>query len=448
MQQRALKDYGLIADIQQNGEVAHSQTLLEVWKVLASMYSKGWMQGLISILGVSSSIDGGMATRSEIQYLDWCDFPSFTPLKTFRSESRQLSQALCGWNFEKNSDTSFNKFLDSLVHAHEYTKAALIACFHLKLKQAVEVLTRSGDSVHRITAIAIGSFNSDRNFLRSDMTNLYADITDPYLRAIFAFLSQVDDHWEGILKEKKLPLTDRMAFACMYLSDSQLGDYIKKQITLCIEMGDLTGILLTGTTGEGVGLLQSYLDSSEDIQTVSLIASRFFANEQTSNPLIQYWISTYRGLLDTWGFWELRAQFDIMMGNRTIPPKSIYLLCNFCGKSISSALHEDPRMRSSKIIDRQCPHCRKPLPRCSLCLMHMGTPTSTAIQSASKTRSSDTQFQSKPFSSWFAWCQTCRHGGHTEHLNAWFAQYSECPVTSCDCNCYELDQPMPVMKKD
>lgn len=447
MQQRALKDYGLIADIQQNGEVAHSAALLEVWKVLASMYSKGWMQGLISILGISSSVDGGMASRSEIQYLDWYDFPSFSPLKTYRSDARQLSQALCGWNFEKNSDTSFNNYLEGLCHSHEYTKAALIACFHLKLKQAVEVLTRSGDNVLLITAIAIGSFNSDRNFLRSDMTTLYADITDPYLRAIFAFLSQVDDHWDGILREKKLPLTDRMAFACMYLSDTQLNEYIKMQITLCIENGDLTGILLTGATGDGVGLLQSYLDTSEDIQTVSLIASRFFVNEQCTNPTIQYWIATYRGLLDSWGFWELRAQFDIQSGNRTTTPKSIYLLCNFCGKSISSALNEDSRLRNRGLVDRQCQHCRKPLPRCSLCLLHMGTTTSTAIQGASRRGGDTAPFQTKPFSSWFAWCQTCRHGGHTEHLNAWFAQYSECPVTSCDCNCYELDQPVPQMAK-
>lgn len=280
----------------------------------------------------------------------------------------------------------------------------MIACFFLKLKQAIEVLTRSGDNLLRIAAIAIGSFNTDRNFLRNDMSNLYSEITDPYLRAIFYFLlsSQSDDHWEGILNEKKLPLTDRMAFACIFLSDTQLSEYIKRQIVLCIENGDLCGILLTGASNDGVALLQSYLDTSEDIQTVSLIASRFFDSETFSNSKIQFWISVYRNLLDQWKFWPQRANFDIMMGNKNIIPKAVFLLCNFCGKSISSALQEDSRLRNTQNRLVACPHCRKPLPRCSLCLLHMGTSTNSVIPKDSR-RSNN--FQAKPFSTWFAWCQ-------------------------------------------
>lgn len=31
--------------------------------------------------------------------------------------------------------------------------------------------------------------------------------------------------------------------------------------------------------------------------------------------------------------------------------------------------------------------------------------------------------------------QTCRHGGHTEHMADWFLTSDECPVAGCDCLC-------------
>lgn len=65
-----------------------------------------------------------------------------------------------------------------------------------------------------------------------------------------------------------------------------------------------------------------------------------------------------------------------------------------------------------------CPSCRKPLPRCSLCLLHMGTTLNAGLSGDGGLESIG--WQSKPFSKWFSWCQTCRHGGHTEHLMQWF----------------------------
>ena len=43
------------------------------------------------------------------------------------------------------------------------------------------------------------------------------------------------------------------------------------------------------------------------------------------------------------------------------------------------------------------------------------------------------------FSSWFTWCQTCRHGGHAGHVIEWFLEHVECPVTGCTCKCAQLD---------
>lgn len=83
-----------------------------------------------------------------------------------------------------------------------------------------------------------------------------------------------------------------MAFACRYLSDSKLAELVKNTIQNCIENGDLHGLLLTGESKDGINLLQSYLDWTEDIQTVSLLAIRFFPSEVHTEPRFKYWIET------------------------------------------------------------------------------------------------------------------------------------------------------------
>lgn len=248
-----------------------------------------------------------------------------------------------------------------------------------------------------------------------------------------------------------------MAFSAMFLSDIRLADYVRNMIQDCTERGDLNGLLLTGATDEGINLLQRYLDIHEDVQTVSLIAARFFGPELLKEYRVQYWISSYRDLLDTWGLWEQRAQLDVTMGNFGSPSKvskSVFLLCSFCGKSVSAALQEEARIRSNTSNTYKlssCPNCRKPLPRCSLCLLHMGTLSGNSTQTEnghSNNATGSSGWQSKPFSKWFSWCQTCRHGGHTEHLAQWFKEHIECPVTSCSCKCFAMDLQTPQFKRD
>lgn len=40
-------------------------------------------------------------------------------------------------------------------------------------------------------------------------------------------------------------------------------------------------------------------------------------------------------------------------------------------------------------------------------------------------------------SSAFAWCTSCRHGGHAHHLQEWFRTHRRCPMNGCDCHCDE-----------
>lgn len=165
-----------------------------------------------------------------------------------------------------------------------------------------------------------------------------------------------------------------MAFACHYLCDTKLADYIRIMIQNCTDNGDLNGLLITGTSSEaGINLLQSYLDRTDDCQTVALISIKFLSKDLISHSQVEHWIarlvalftmaitklfvdfrgvicewpfknykkftnamdSSYRDLLDIWGLWVQRANFDITMGQIQPQPRyarSVFLLCSFCGK--------------------------------------------------------------------------------------------------------------------
>jgi WD repeat-containing protein mio len=257
-----------------------------------------------------------------------------------------------------------------------------------------------------------------------------------------------DENYNEVLKEEGISISDRMAFACTFLNDRQLSEYVKQMIQLSIEQGDLQGLLITGATIDGIQLLQAFVDRTDDVQTAAIIGQKILpADLQTDNRL-QTWISIMRNLMNTWEMYEKRAAFDISIAstkNSQKTPKSIFLLCSFCGKSVSAsvALQEDARTRNQMQGNKlsSCPNCRKPLPRCSLCLLHMGTSLPSNVYNP-------TNIKSRNIKSWFTWCQSCRHGGHLVHINEWFKTHTECPVTCCNCNCFSIDIPLLKEKKD
>lgn len=364
-------------------------------------------------------------------YLTGCSYSyGFHSLIFCSSEQRDLALQLCGWYFEHDLD----RFIDKLYANKEYSRAAMICVFHLKVLAACNILSQAADkmrdpSMYRITVIALSSFNADRcsSTWRNQRSSANMQIQDPHLRAIFSFLTMEKDNFDAVLKEEGVSLADRVAFACKYLSETKLAEYVKQRIQRAIEHGDLNGLLLTGESLDGINILQAYMDASFDVQTVALIAINYFRNEHFTDNRIQYWISSYLDYLNSWGLWEKRAELDINIENIRASSRSsrtVYLSCNFCGKSVSNALLDEPRPRSTSTSTNRlssCPSCRKPLPRCSLCLMHMGTMMNTSgTPNEANAVDPPAGWQMKPFSKWFSWCQTCRHGGHTEHIMQWF----------------------------
>ncbi|KAJ1627544.1 hypothetical protein T492DRAFT_842260 [Pavlovales sp. CCMP2436] len=174
----------------------------------------------------------------------------------------------------------------------------------------------------------------------------------------------------------------------------------------------------------------------------------------------QGWLDAYRELLDRWRLWHERARLDCELrqlgaGVLTVKPDILLQLlqcghrCSFCSAAIggaflsggSSALQQQmarpqrqggfPQGRAGRQGTSRalaCPHCNKALPRCAICLLHLGEGLG---------RQPGTE--GGAFDEWFSWCLACRHGGHARHLSEWFAEHVECPVSNCKCRCAHLD---------
>ncbi|EGC39299.1 hypothetical protein DICPUDRAFT_147940 [Dictyostelium purpureum] len=172
---------------------------------------------------------------------------------------------------------------------------------------------------------------------------------------------------------------------------------------------------------------------------------------------------------------------------------------SFESVTVSSMLGRNASNRPSfKARVPFCPHCKQSLPRCCLCLLPLNcmvpspdfkragqplqpTPAQPPQMSLQQQRhhhlhghgpphhinsqqvqqqqqqqqqmlqqqqqqilqqqQQSTEFWSagsEPFDDWFTWCQTCRHGGHSQHILDWFKDHITCPVTDCTCKCSSL----------
>ncbi|KAH0544233.1 GATOR complex protein MIOS-B [Cotesia glomerata] len=464
---RALVDYGLIPELSQNGEVAENETLKNLWQwlylskslvedgIIPSIYN--YHPGVRTVLRLDGQNGGnGLFMKSELINRPWVDIGSNHTAKIYRSTDRDKALQLCGWRFDKDSNATYNNlFLERLEREGQYARATAISVFNLCLRQAIDILNRGASKVSmasnlHIVAMALSGFSEDRNSMWRELClKSRSQLSDPYLRATFAFLTADNDSYDNVLNENGVAVEDRVAFALMFLSDSKLCEYLKKLTVKLKEEGDLAGILLTGATSDGIQLLNRYLEITGDVQSCSLIAIRALPGKFRQENQVQVWIDSYRGLLDAWKMWNQRAHFDIEMRQPTTdkPPQQVFISCNFCGKSISAFMQNLSRSRGpfSRLVNNSnqlkissCPNCRKPLPRCDICLMHMGTPSGIRALAGISSRNDDDSKLTE-FGNWFTWCQTCRHGGHTDHITHWFRQHTECPVTSCSCRCFSLD---------
>ena len=134
-------------------------------------------------------------------------------------------------------------------------------------------------------------------------------------------------------------------------------------------------------------------------------------------------------------------------------PAQLDARCNYCSAPLGLRRSEggsNQWLSKMKSVLSCCPQCRKPLPRCAICLLPMGclNPYMELTRERSRTpgllrgnsllaASQDdlSQVSNLPFAEWFTWCMRCKHGGHAHHLVGWFANHDVCPVSGCNCQC-------------
>lgn len=145
--------------------------------------------------------------------------------------------------------------------------------------------------------MALAGFSDDKNSLwKHFCSSPKVKLGDPYLKAMFAFLTAENGNYDGVLNENGMLVEDRVGFACIFLPDNKLYEYLKRLTEKLLDEGNLDGILLTGNSNDGIRLLQRFLDSSGDIQSTTLIAVRAFPGELVLDT-VKDWIRKYVAFL-------------------------------------------------------------------------------------------------------------------------------------------------------
>ncbi|KAF4794273.1 WD repeat-containing protein mio [Turdus rufiventris] len=412
-------------------------------KILMKQYTEDMDQkltgnkGPLVYAGIKSIVKSSLGTTENLRH-SRSGSDRQADIIQYLSEERSLALQLCGW-IKKGTDLDVEPFLNSLEQEGDWERAAAVALFNLDIRRAIQILNKGassgkGDLNLNVVAMALSGYTDEKNSLWREMcSTLRLQLNNPYLCAMFAFLTSESGSYDGVLYENNVAVRDRVAFACKFLNDAQLNRFIEKLTNEMKEAGNLEGILLTGLTKDGVDLMESYVDRTGDVQTASYCMLQGSPSDVLKDERVQYWIENYRNLLDAWRFWHKRAEFDIhrsKLDPSSKPLAQVFVSCNFCGKSISyscSAIPHQGRGFSQYGVS--------------------GSPTKSKVTSCPGCRGSKSDEKvdlSKDkklaqFNNWFTWCHNCRHGGHAGHMLSWFRDHTECPVSACSCKCMQLD---------
>jgi hypothetical protein len=147
--------------------------------------------------------------------------------------------------------------------------------------------------------------------------------------------------YSEIINDKRLSLHDRIAFVCTFVDDKIALDWLNTLIKESKNTGHLEGLILTGLSKDGMEILQKYIDTQNDIQSVALIVGRMleppsnYSNTITNtntnistttketketkekeNSITKemMWLNEYRTLLNRWQLFFERAKLDVELG--------------------------------------------------------------------------------------------------------------------------------------
>ncbi|XP_026687681.1 GATOR complex protein MIOS-like, partial [Diaphorina citri] len=137
-------------------------------------------------------------SKSECVKTQWTDVKA--AVKVYTSLERDVALHLCGWKLDK--ENPLESVLEKLEVEEEYARGAALATFYLHLTRAIQLLNRGAGSNPRlsIVAMALAGYSAQNSGLwRSACMESKQQLTDPYLMAIFAFLTADGDNYDSIL---------------------------------------------------------------------------------------------------------------------------------------------------------------------------------------------------------------------------------------------------------
>uniref|UniRef100_A0A5K3FHL8 RIC1 domain-containing protein n=1 Tax=Mesocestoides corti TaxID=53468 RepID=A0A5K3FHL8_MESCO len=260
--------------------------------------------------GAMAILCSGKAAASEVaESCEWHGIDASLTFPRYSSPERSRILRMCMWPLDASSDAQRRVF-ESVCGDMEFERAAAMALINLQFDWALSFLSRAsecrrskenGDAAANeadrngaslasassalsatetdLTGLALSGFSDPRNqFWRSTCADVLARLNNPYLRFMFKFLTcsrgdrgDIKDFKE-ILENEDLILIDRLAFACLYLNDQELRDYVRSTFEHMLQGGRLEAVLLTGLSSpEFFDLLQRYVDLTSDVQTAAIL---------------------------------------------------------------------------------------------------------------------------------------------------------------------------------
>ena len=357
----------------------------------------------------------------------------------YENEARSKCLQRCGW-IEINDATGLEVLCRSLEDEGKQAKSAMMALFHFNFSRALTALEKNQDSPLASVLSTISGIQPQQQ-MKQLCLRMSEHVTDNYSAAALIFLAG-NEHLHRILP--LLNTSDRIGFACRFLSDSELTKFLESELERGKEQGDLDVMLISGLTERGIDILSKYLSKTGDIQTVALLSA--LQCEDSINARTENWIEQYRETLNQLQLWYARCRFDIEKGTRSKETKNKSIRCYYCGSSLAlpdmmKALSVKKRGMSQfepKGYTNYCPECMRSFPKCAVCLMPFNS-INPYKELARSRKTHNTPAPIVKFDEWFSWCEQCRHGGHAGHLLEWFQNSSECPVAGCSCHCTSID---------
>lgn len=342
------------------------------------------------------------------------------PFTIYSSSERNKCLNLLGWpDGQKNLGIIIKKLIEDKL----YLRAAFIAIVNFDLKKTLEALKPIKNEEIILYSI-IKSLEND--FTSTTMSKICVQLArapkNGYIECIYTFLGGSIEYSKYT---EKLLFPDNLAFGCIFLPDYHLKTQCKRFIASCIPKGDLNGIVFSGFNTNGLEIMESYLQTTLDIQTIGLLSihARFI----NSDPKLIEWTNLYKSKLNSLELWIFRAKLEIDESKlfKSCKENLKTSKCIDCNSLLKFQYQiSDPWIEKDhgKKYIAVCSNCPNSSLCCSVCLLPYGSSSFDKVYEPIQ-------------EDWFVWCENCNHGGHAEHILQWFQEYKVCSVVDCLCKC-------------